>query len=69
MKTKPTQHSVGKLREMAYSLNSHCRTLNVFPPKFAANFPFHNVPEDSVVNGLDVESYMKSPDVSPAESG
>ena len=63
MKTKPTQHSVGKLREIGIQPDILiCRTPEMLSDKVRSKISlFTNVPEDSVVNGLDVESVYEVP--------
>ena len=63
MKTKPTQHSVGKLREIGIQPDILiCRTPEILSKKVRSKISlFTNVPEDSVVNGLDVESVYEVP--------
>ena len=63
MKTKPTQHSVGKLREIGIQPDILiCRTPEMLSEKVRSKISlFTNVPEDSVVNGLDVESVYEVP--------
>ena len=63
MKTKPTQHSVGKLREIGIQPDILiCRTSEILPEKVRSKISlFTNVPENSVVNGLDVESVYEAP--------
>ena len=63
MKTKPTQHSVGKLREIGIQPDILiCRTSEMLPDKVRSKISlFTNVPENSVVNGLDVESVYEAP--------
>ena len=54
MKTKPTQHSVGKLREIGIQPDILiCRTSEMLTDKVRSKISlFTNVPENSVVNGL-----------------
>ena len=63
MKTKPTQHSVGKLREIGIQPDILiCRTSEILPDKVRSKISmFTNVPENSVVNGLNVESVYEVP--------
>ena len=63
MKTKPTQHSVGKLREIGIQPDILiCRTSEILTEKVRTKISlFTNVPENSVVNGLDVESVYEAP--------
>ena len=63
MKTKPTQHSVGKLREIGIQPDILiCRTSEILTDKVRSKISlFTNVPENSVVNGLDVESVYEAP--------
>ncbi|MBC8258590.1 MAG: CTP synthase [SAR324 cluster bacterium] len=63
MKTKPTQHSVGKLREIGIQPDILiCRTSEMLTEKVRSKISlFTNVPENSVVNGLDVESVYEAP--------
>lgn len=63
MKTKPTQHSVGKLREIGIQPDILiCRTPEILSDKVRSKISmFTNVPENSVVNGLNVESVYEVP--------
>ena len=63
MKTKPTQHSVGKLREIGIQPDILiCRTSEQLTEKVRTKISlFTNVPENSVVNGLDVDSVYEAP--------
>ena len=63
MKTKPTQHSVGKLREIGIQPDILiCRTSEKLTEKVRSKISlFTNVPENSVVNGLDVDSVYEAP--------
>jgi CTP synthase (EC 6.3.4.2) len=63
MKTKPTQHSVGKLREIGIQPDILiCRTSEMLTDKVRSKISlFTNVPENSVVNGLDVDSVYEAP--------
>ncbi len=63
MKTKPTQHSVGKLREIGIQPEILiCRTAEAIPEKLKAKIAlFTNVEEDAVFDGLDVDSVYEVP--------
>ena len=63
MKTKPTQHSVGKLREIGIQPDILiCRTSNSLSDHLRRKISlFTNVQEDAVVDGLDVESVYEAP--------
>jgi CTP synthase len=63
MKTKPTQHSVGKLREIGIQPDILiCRTSEMLTDKVRSKISlFTNVPENSVVNGLDVDLVYEAP--------
>ncbi|MGA1597694.1 MAG: CTP synthase [bacterium] len=63
MKTKPTQHSVGKLREIGIQPEILiCRTAEPIPEKLKAKIAlFTNVEEDAVFDGLDVDSVYEVP--------
>ena len=63
MKTKPTQHSVGKLREIGIQPDILiCRTAEMLTEKVRSKISlFTNVPENSVINGLDVDSVYEAP--------
>ena len=63
MKTKPTQHSVGKLREIGIQPDILiCRTAEMLTDKVRSKISlFTNVPENSVVNGLNVDSVYEAP--------
>ena len=63
MKTKPTQHSVGKLREIGIQPDIIiCRTSKILTEKLRAKISlFTNVPGNSVINGLDVDSVYEVP--------
>ena len=63
MKTKPTQHSVGKLREIGIQPDILiCRTSEMLTDKVRSKISlFTNVPENSVINGLDVDSVYEAP--------
>ena len=63
MKTKPTQHSVGKLREIGIQPDILiCRTSNSLSDHLRRKISlFTNVQEDAVVDGLEVESVYEAP--------
>ncbi len=63
MKTKPTQHSVGKLREIGIQPDILiCRTSKKLTENVRKKISlFTNVPGDSVINGLDVDSVYEAP--------
>ncbi|MBF0352814.1 MAG: CTP synthase [SAR324 cluster bacterium] len=63
MKTKPTQHSVGKLREIGIQPNILiCRSKAPLPENVKKKISlFTNVPEQSVITGLDVKSVYEVP--------
>ena len=63
MKTKPTQHSVGKLREIGIQPDILiCRTSKILTENVRKKISlFTNVPGDSVINGLDVDSVYEAP--------
>ncbi|MBF0289437.1 MAG: CTP synthase [SAR324 cluster bacterium] len=63
MKTKPTQHSVGKLREIGIQPDILiCRTKYQMPQKIKNKISlFTNVEEDAVINGMDVASVYEVP--------
>ena len=63
MKTKPTQHSVGKLREIGIQPDILiCRTSKILTEKVRSKISlFTNVSGNSVINGLDVDSVYEVP--------
>ena len=63
MKTKPTQHSVGKLREIGIQPDILiCRTSKKLTEKVRSKISlFTNVSGNSVINGLDVDSVYEVP--------
>ena len=63
MKTKPTQHSVGKLREIGIQPDMLiCRTPEPLPDKLREKIAlFTNVPVDAVIDGLDVDFLYEIP--------
>ncbi len=63
MKTKPTQHSVGKLREIGIQPDILiCRTKNPMPQEIKKKIAmFTNVETDAVINGIDVDSVYEVP--------
>ncbi len=63
MKTKPTQHSVGKLREIGIQPDILiCRTSKKLTEKVRSKISlFTNVPGNSVIDGLDVDSVYEVP--------
>ena len=63
MKTKPTQHSVGKLREIGIQPDILiCRTSKSLSDHLRRKISlFTNVQEDAVVDGLEVESVYEAP--------
>ena len=63
MKTKPTQHSVGKLREIGIQPDILiCRTSKSLTDHLRRKISlFTNVQEDAVIDGLDVESVYEVP--------
>jgi len=63
MKTKPTQHSVGKLREIGIQPDILiCRTSKTLTEKIRSKISlFTNVSGNSVINGLDVDSVYEVP--------
>lgn len=63
MKTKPTQHSVGKLREIGIQPDILiCRTSEMLTDKVRSKISlFTNVPANSVINGLDVDLVYEVP--------
>ncbi len=63
MKTKPTQHSVGKLREIGIQPDILvCRSASKLTDQVRRKISlFTNVQEDAVVDGLDVDSVYEVP--------
>ena len=63
MKTKPTQHSVGKLREIGIQPDILiCRTRQYLPENIKKKISFFtNVEAEAVINGRDVESVYEVP--------
>jgi len=63
LKTKPTQHSVMKLREIGIQPDILiCRTEQVLPPEIKAKIAlFCNVEKDAVITAKDVESIYEVP--------
>ena len=63
LKTKPTQHSVGKLREIGIQPDMLiCRTTEPLPNKLREKIAlFTNVPVDAVIDGLDVNFLYEIP--------
>ena len=63
MKTKPTQHSVGKLREIGIQPEILiCRTAKPLPDKLRQKISlFTNVEANAVFDGLDVSSVYEAP--------
>ena len=63
LKTKPTQHSVMKLREIGIQPDILiCRTDQVLPPEIKAKIAlFCNVDKDAVITAKDVESIYEVP--------
>lgn len=63
MKTKPTQHSVGKLREIGIQPEILiCRTKAPMPKEIKEKIAlFTNVATEAVINGIDVESVYEVP--------
>ncbi|HXZ38577.1 MAG TPA: CTP synthase [Thermodesulfobacteriota bacterium] len=63
LKTKPTQHSVMKLREIGIQPDILiCRTEQILPPEIKAKISlFCNVDRDAVVTAKDVESIYEVP--------
>jgi len=65
LKTKPTQHSVQKLREIGISPNALlCRADRPIPEDERAKISlFSNVPEDAVISVWDVDTIYKIPGI------
>jgi CTP synthase len=63
LKTKPTQHSVNKLREIGIQPNILlCRTDRYIPPEMKAKIAmFCNVEKDAVITAKDVETIYEVP--------
>ena len=63
LKTKPTQHSVNKLREIGIQANILlCRTDRYLPPDLKAKIAmFCNVEKDAVITAKDVETIYEVP--------
>ena len=63
LKTKPTQHSVNKLREIGIQPNILlCRTDRYLPPELKAKIAmFCNVEKDAVITAKDVETIYEVP--------
>ncbi|MBF0279266.1 MAG: CTP synthase [SAR324 cluster bacterium] len=63
MKTKPTQHSVGKLREIGIQPDILiCRTKDPMPQEIKKKIAmFTNVETEAVINGIDVGSVYEVP--------
>ncbi len=63
MKTKPTQHSVGKLREIGIQPDMLiCRTPEPLPEKLREKISlFTNVSADAVIDGIDVDFLYEIP--------
>ena len=63
LKTKPTQHSVNKLREIGIQPNILlCRTDRYLPPELKAKIAlFCNVEKDAVITAKDVETVYEVP--------
>jgi CTP synthase len=61
LKTKPTQHSVQKLREIGIQPHCCAAPTAAFPTTSAKISLFSNVPEDAVISVWDADSIYKIP--------
>jgi CTP synthase (UTP-ammonia lyase) len=61
LKTKPTQHSVQKLREIGIPPHCCAAPTAAFPTTSAKISLFSNVPEDAVISVWDADSIYKIP--------